>query len=306
MIFKANLFISDDGRLRAGWRLLLQAVLAVLFLIPFQYAASLAGGRNLQILAGGSAVILSVWTAGLLFDKRPLRAFGLGGGMPWWKEFAAGFLMAFGVMSVIVLFLYLKGWIVFTGYGWNRLSDSHYLVHLGTYILVMAMVGFYEELWTRGYQIKNLMEGLLFRNRRILAAVLAVGISSVFFGLLHYGNPNATAFGVVVIILAGIMLAFPFVVTGRLGMSVGIHFSWNLIQGGLYGLPVSGLRFRHAVFQFELAGPEIWTGGSFGPEGGLVGLAGVVLIIGLTVLWLRSCRPKGLDPSLFQSPDGTD
>ncbi len=287
MKFFNTLFVSSDGRVRAGWRLLLQAALSVLFLVPLQFLASLFGGRNLQIIAGGVAITLAVMVAGVMLDKRPIRDFGLRINRQWWRGCLAGFLMAALVMTLIVLIQWLLGWIEFTGFGWNRSSGRNFILMLSGYILTMAVVGFYEELWTRGYQLKNLTEGFNTGKSLNMAGIGAIAITSLLFGALHLANPNATAFGTAVIVMAGVMLAIPYVMTGQLGYSVGLHFSWNVIQGAVYGLPVSGIPFRQSVLQSKLTGPEIWTGGGFGPEGGLFGVLGVLLLIVISIFWLR-------------------
>ncbi|MEX0680698.1 MAG: CPBP family intramembrane glutamic endopeptidase [Balneolales bacterium] len=282
-----SVFVSNDSRLRAGWRLIIQILLTLLFLIPLQLLGAWIGGRNIQILTWGVAITLSVWVTGWIMDKRPIRDFGLKLDMQWWRDCAVGFFMAALVMSLVVLCQWLMGWIEFTGFGWNRSSDQHYMIILSGYLVTMAMVGFYEELWMRGYQLKNLSEGFFFANNQFAAVCVAVAISSLIFGALHLGNPHATVFGAIVIVLAGVMLALPYVLTGQLGMSVGIHFAWNFIQGGVYGFPVSGMRFRQSILQFEHTGPASWTGGSFGPEGGLLGIFGVMALLIAVLVWHR-------------------
>ena len=39
---------------------------------------------------------------------------------------------------------------------------------------------------------------------------------------------------------AGVMLAAAYLLTGRLWLSMGIHFAWNFTQGGIFGAAVSG------------------------------------------------------------------
>jgi uncharacterized protein len=292
-----TIFVSTDGRIRAGWRLLMQLVLSLLVYIPLSLIAAQFGGQRMQMVAFGAAVTIAVWMAGKAFDKRPMRDFGLGIDEQWWRDGMAGFLLATLVMSLIVLFQWVMGWIEFTGFGWNRASQRNFVAMLGGYVLTMAVVGFYEELWMRGYQLKNLTEGFYTGKNRNTAGLAAIVISSLIFGLLHTGNPNVTLLGVVVIMLAGVMLALPYVVTGQLGFSVGLHFAWNVIQGAMYGLPVSGIRFRQSVLQFEVTGPELWTGGRFGPEGGMLGVIGVLLLMLLTWLLLRR---RGLRPAISE------
>ena len=87
--------------------------------------------------------------------------------------------------------------------------------------------------------------------------------------------------------LAGIMLAIPFVLTGRLALSIGIHFSWNWVMGGIYGLPVSGLDGRRSLLQTSEVGPDLWTGGKFGPEAGLLGILGMAFILICIILYAK-------------------
>lgn len=287
MLLIHRFFSGADGRIRAGWRLLFQALLAVLLMIPFQLVASHVGGRQLQIISGGMAVVLAVWVAGWMLDRRPLHDFGLKIDQKWWKDLGTGFLLAAVVMSLLVGISWIAGWVEFRGFGWNRSGGGSFLAAITGYVATMAVVGFYEELWARGYLLKNLTEGFYFGGNPAVAALMAMAISSLIFGVLHMGNPHAGFTGIMVIVLAGIMLAMPYVITGQLGFSVGLHFAWNAVQGAVFGLPVSGIPFRHSLFQFYATGPEVWTGGRFGPEGGLAGLLGVILLIGLTGLWLK-------------------
>ena len=56
----------------------------------------------------------------------------------------------------------------------------------------------------------------------------------------------------------------------------------------MFGFPVSGANFGSATFiSIQQGGPDVWTGGAFGPEAGLLGLGGVFLGGALTALWVR-------------------
>ena len=61
------------------------------------------------------------------------------------------------------------------------------------------------------------------------------------------------------------------------------HLSWNLFQGPVYGLPVSGVRFGGLLSVSDLQA-SLLTGGTFGFEGGL--LATVVLLLAFPIYWL--------------------
>jgi hypothetical protein len=128
----------------------------------------------------------------------------------------------------------------------------------------------------RGYIFQTLVEGT---NR-----IIAIAIFSVFFGLVHLGNPNISVFSVFNIILAGIFLSLAYLRTGTLWLCTALHLGWNFFQGSVYSLPVSGLvKSNISISHVALTGPEWLTGGAFGPEGGFV--TTVVLIIGSIVVW---------------------
>jgi cell division protein FtsX len=47
------------------------------------------------------------------------------------------------------------------------------------------------------------------------------------------------------------------------------------------------MEFRSSIIQIQQGGPDWWTGGSFGPEAGLIGILGILLILALSVYYLK-------------------
>lgn len=287
-----NIFINpNENRLRAGWRVLLQLFLMVFFvglgtyLIPFIHNNP---GRLINVIPSFIGTLISIWIAARLLDKRPIREYGLRINKKWWREFGAGILIGIITFGVIFLLEWSLNWIEITNFGWERASSTPFIVLLAGYFGAMLLVGFYEEMFSRGYQILNLVEGLRFEKVGTRGAVfIAVLITSSLFGMLHAGNPNASIISVFNIMLAGFVLAIPYLLTGSLAISIGLHFSWNFAQGGIFGFPVSGINFRTSILQIEQNGTELWTGGAFGPEAGAIGIIGMALLIGLSMAYIH-------------------
>jgi hypothetical protein len=104
--------------------------------------------------------------------------------------------------------------------------------------------------------------------------------------------------------LAGVFLGLAYVLTGELAIPIGLHITWNFFQGNVFGFPVSGGDFSQATFiAIEQGGPDVWTGGAFGPEAGLMGIVAMLVGSGLIVLWVRWRRGSvGLHLPLAQAP----
>ena len=50
-----------------------------------------------------------------------------------------------------------------------------------------------------------------------------------------------------------------------------MHTAWNFAQGNIFGFEVSGINVEVAsIFDLNLVGSNVISGGSFGPEAGLV------------------------------------
>lgn len=291
---------SEEHRVRSGWRLVLQLffILAagMLLMLPLSLAGWTDGAGAFSLLttlATALAALAGTWAAGRLLDRREFAAFGHEAVPAQYRELGLGLLAGLAAMALIFTIEYAAGWITVTGYGWERPFTGSWAAAFLGFFVVMLLVGYYEELVFRGYQILNLSEGL--RGGALGSAVavgLAVAVSSTVFGVLHAWNDNATVISTFNIVLAGAVLAAPYVVTGRLGWSVGLHISWNFCQAGIFGFPVSGTPFRGSLLQIRQGGSDLVTGGAFGPEAGLMGILGLLVVLALFYLWQRRSGAK--------------
>jgi membrane protease YdiL (CAAX protease family) len=293
-----------ERRVRAGWRILIQLSL-FLFAPPLlDQAIGPAISRNItrlapelalvsdQIVLFGlrlMAVIVATWLMVRFVDRRPWRDLGFQMDAHWWVDLGFGLALGALLMTFVFLVEYVAGWVKVRATFAVSLADTPFWAALLGPLVVFVVVGVTEEMLSRGYQLRNMAEGLNYPQwGPQLAIVVAWVISSSLFGLLHVFNPNATWISTVYLMLAGIFLGLGMVLTGRLGLPIGLHITWNFFQGNIYGFPVSGNTFTSAtVIAIEQGGPPLWTGGAFGPEAGLIGIAAILLGCLLILLWVR-------------------
>lgn len=79
---------------------------------------------------------------------------------------------------------------------------------------------------------------------------------------------------------------------------------WNFTQGYVFGAEVSGSSQPHSILQTSVSGPDLLTGGSFGPEASILSL-GVSAIVS-AVLVVLILRKGGWHPLRFRLRRQTD
>jgi len=124
------------------------------------------------------------------------------------------------------------------------------------------------------------------------ALALAVLFTSALFGLGHAVNPEATAMSVFGLILGGIFYGVTYILTGELALPIGFHIAWNFFENSIFGFPVSGEQFGASFISIQQSGPNLWTGGEFGPEAGLFGIGAHLGGILAVIAWVRLRRSR--------------
>lgn len=287
-----RVFLNDEPRLRAGWRIALfvltyvvaQILFATIFvglaitLLPIEGVAGLPPQLIAGHVADFVALVVAVFIARGLYDKRRFETLGLEPRSPWLVDLAVGALVGLLLMSLIFLVHLAAGWLTIEGFGWQGPSAGMFLPVLLGFLVIFLLVGFKEELMVRGYLFQNIEDGL--------GTVWAVVLSSVVFGVIHLGNPDSSLIAAAGISIGGLLFAVAYLVTRALWYPIGLHFAWNFAEGPIFGFPVSGLASGGLIIH-RVTGPEPITGGAFGPEAGLIVVAAALLGIGLTLLYGR-------------------
>ena len=200
------------------------------------------------------------------------------------RGWAARLFSGWGLGAFLVFLVFVAFWIG----GWVTAEQaSPQLLAFTASILTWILISFVEELTFRGY----IMQGLA----KEWGMPFAVIVSSILFAVVHSLNPEADLLAIFNIIFAGVFFAVGYLVTRSLWFASGLHIGWNLTLIHILGFPGSGLT-EPSIFQSAVDGPDLLTGGAFGPEGGLVGLGawllGIALLLGYGMIRRRENRAK--------------
>lgn len=280
-----QIFLTDDGsRLRAGWRLLIQTVVMLIgfscFGIPliviyyFLDPASAFTGKLTPALLLLSTVVetfaftTSIFLARRFLDKQSIESLGLKINWQALFDLLAGIGVTFIQMGLIYVVMRSLGWLTFKGFAWDVDPLGQVIGNTLTFLFVFILVGWNEELLSRGYHLQTLASGF-----NLFWGVI---ISSTVFGFLHIFNPGSSWVAVLGITVAGFYFAFAYLHTKQLWLPIGLHIGWNFFEGVVFGFPVSGLDI-YPLLRINVTGPKLWTGGAFGPEAGLIVLPSLVV-----------------------------
>lgn len=278
-ILARMLLSPNERRPRAGWRLLGQLVIwAILNTVMIAIVGVIFsfGGITpsynlsffLAFFANALTITLSVFISRGYLDQRSFTSLGLAANRRGLIDFLTGIGISLLMFLVVFLIMLAAGWLRLDGISWQAGSMGETIENLLFYLVIMALVGWQEELLWRGYWLQNLADGL--------NLVWGVVISSAIFAVLHLLNPGASWASSLGIFLAGLFLAYGYLATRQLWLSIGLHIGWNFFLGPVFGFPVSGLE-TPSLFLHTNTGPDWITGGTFGPEAGLILLPGLFL-----------------------------
>jgi membrane protease YdiL (CAAX protease family) len=279
-----NAFRAPDGRIRPGYRLLL------FVLVFYAFGGALSIGYRLfrdafphdpearSALVGFALAIVAtsaVFVARRRFDHRSVTSLGLGRTYAW-SDTVVGFLFSLFFVAATLAIYVQSGWATVSR---GTITAAEFvLLALGTAITV----AWWEELAFRGYIFQTLREGA--------GTAVAFLLSCVLYGVVHMLNPNATLGSAIVITTIGALRLMGYLLTGQLWVSIGMHAGWNLAQGAVFGLAVSG-RGSNSLLQFAFGGPAWIHGGLFGLEASIAGMAYALSGVLALIVYVRLRGP---------------
>ena len=221
-----------------------------------------SSGTTLSVAAATAlGTALAVWTMQRFFGGPSLLDLGLRRRRGWLADGVVGLLLGPVMFLAILVVLLVAGW---AGVGPGAIGAGSLFAAFVTYLLV----GFSEEVFARGWIFQ-----VLERGRGTTVAVIG---SAAIFSALHAFNPGFGPTALLGLFLAGLLFAQAYIVTRQLWLPIALHLSWNFSEGPLFGFPVSGLP-GEGLLTVRPTGPDLVTGGPFGPEAGLVVIVGIAI-----------------------------
>jgi membrane protease YdiL (CAAX protease family) len=279
------LFYNNSGRIRAFWRILIFISLLSFSIAPL----ILIGNSYLQFIGATLILIFGLYLNAKYLDKRNINEYGLVFKKETLVHLVFGILIA--IISVALMLLIGK----ITGI----LLVSEFLsmpepMQVITFAFKMLLVAILEETFFRGYLFTNLYDG--FKSKRLSkkkALLISLMLSSLFFGLAHFSNNDASILSIVLLTINGMVWCIPFIMTENLGLSIGLHMAWNFTQTQL-GFTMSGNKAVNSFYEIENKGADLLTGGEYGPEAGILGLFGFVVMFLVSLAYLKLIKGKKL------------
>jgi len=200
-----------------------------------------------------------------IYERGQLSDVGLGWTAAARRNLSLGLL---GGLLAAVLVVAVP--LLFRGGEWQHVpgESMHWssLVFLSV-VLLFGAIG--EELLFRGYGFQ-----ILVRAIGPFATILPV---SVLFGFAHAENLSFGTLPFLNTVLWGVLLGWAFIRSGDLWLPIGLHFGWNWALP-LMGVNLSGFTMSVTGYTMHWSLGVLWTGGNYGPEGGLFTTAIVVVL----------------------------
>lgn len=198
-----------------------------------------------------------------------------------------GWLVSAAYFSAIMVCLYFAGHYTITNI---KLNFASQLAGLSFYLLV----GICEEVVFRGIVYRLISDKW--------NVVVGLIVSALLFGFLHIFNDGATVWSSLAIALnSGWFMGIAYAYHQTIWVPIGMHWGWNYLQGNIFGCSVSGdAAVQNPLFTPSISGPDILTGGTFGPEASIITFViGIGISIVYTMLYIKKKKKFGAEPEML-------
>jgi uncharacterized protein len=231
-------------------------IIIAFFGVPILVVATLG---TFAAAAIANAIVLRIYERGQLADI----------GLEWTaasrRNLALGVLGGIGAALVV-----LVGPILFRVADLEPVTNEHFRWPSALFVSIVLLFGAVgEEMLFRGYAFQVLV--------RAIGPFATILPMSVLFGLAHSDNLNFSWLALINTVLWGIVFGYAFLISGDLWLPIGLHFGWNWTLP-LLGANLSGFTMEVTGYSMHWKIGGLWSGGAYGPEGGLLTSATVVAV----------------------------
>jgi len=167
------------------------------------------------------------------------------------------------LLIILILSLTTKTKITFHGFN----------ISILLYAIIFFLIAVSEEAMSRGFIFANLYN----QSNKYFSII----ISSLIFSLMHAFNSSFNWIGMLNIFLIGIFFCQLYLKRMNLSIPIGFHFSWNLLQGPVFGFSVSGFTTQ-SILKIESFSGSKFPFEGFGLEGSLIS----TLVISFFIVYL--------------------
>lgn len=228
---------------------------------------------TLTMLFANAGLIFIVCLYCKLIEKRKMTTLGFVK-KNMWKEYGKGCVAGFVLFSVALLICVLTGSVKM------QISSTFSIGLFALFVVGFMIQGMAEEVMCRGYMLVSIA-----RRSSVIVGIIC---NAVIFGVLHLGNSGVTVLAVVNLILFGVFASLYFLRTENIWGVGALHSIWNLVQGNVYGIRVSGMKPSCSMFEAEaIETGTLWNGGSFGLEGGLAVTLVLAVATAILIFWKK-------------------
>jgi hypothetical protein len=224
-----------------------------------------------ETVIGFLPIYLGLWIWLLLWCKRPFRSLGFEG-QGAFRDALRGALAAAVMIAVTAWILIVSGASIVPDVQTAAIGIG--LLSLLSYAVQSSA----EEALFRGWLLPVI--GARYRPW------IGVVVSSLLFSLAHATNlvghtpnPFVAWLALFNLFLFGGFAAILSLRQSGLWGACAWHAVWNWAEGDLLGFTLDGAPHHGLLFSIRATGPDIMTGGAFGPEGGLVATAVLLIAI---------------------------
>ena len=233
--------------------------------LDYMISFALAGGVIFWIVC---KIQKKSWRSMGLFQEKVIRSYLKGAG-----------IAVLGIIAIMSI-LQFKGEIMIQPTSINREGSVWGILLM---ICVAWMIqGAAEELFLRGFMFQAITSRY--------GVYKGIIVPAIVFALLHLGNAGVSMISMLNILLCGLALVLLTLKDENLWVAFGFHAAWNLFQGNVFGISVSGNAMDISLFKTINQADTFWTGGNVGLEGSLLTTFFFILISVILILQLR--QPK--------------